>query len=139
MSNIESTKGLSNDVERTQQNFDTLKKWLHLKNQGFGTTGIAMMQVSAAVETSELNDLKAAFDLLIGTKAAQDLRSLGKNQDQSSDQYYYAFVSGCLLAALEIIKKNRTKSPDKNDQSSAIGDTNTIVRTRLSETTGDIS
>ncbi|MFA4852111.1 MAG: hypothetical protein WC599_06290 [Bacteroidales bacterium] len=138
MAKIEAAEGLRNEVERTQQNFDAIKQWTDRQGSSYGTD-VIVLQVAAALETNELADFKAAYDLLKESKASSGLLQGTKGggvpgwtrSENSFSERRYPSIDGCLLAALEIVKKNRANSPETTKQAPAISGVQAEVRADL--------
>lgn len=109
---IERAEGLEGEVQRTQQNFDTLQRWLDRQGSNYQES-VIIFQVAAALESNELEDFTRAYGLLEDTEAVKNLgmgdQSVGEPQDKRTLDRRYS-VQACLLAALEIVKKNRGKA-----------------------------
>lgn len=106
-----SSEPLQNEIEKTEQVFSALVEWF--KSNKFdcrGYTNIILFQVAAALEAYELEDFKKIYILLRQTKVAQAIPVLPYGSIDSHNKGYdalYFQVEACLLAALEIVKKNR--------------------------------
>ncbi|MFA4852103.1 MAG: hypothetical protein WC924_02245 [Candidatus Gracilibacteria bacterium] len=140
MAKIEAAEGLQSEVQRTQQNFDSIKQWTDRQGRSYGTD-VIILQVAAALETNELAVFKATYDLLKESKAASGLLQGTKGgtvpgwtrSEHSFEERRYPSIDGCLLAALEIVKKNRANSPRETEQVAAIADLQAEVRANLED------